>query len=95
MVRSIIVADLLISDKSSVSSCVSVFVLTLIDFTVLSFPWASWLMSQLVTRLADQDSGGRHMQKEAYVHVACTCRRRTDHSTLLGYGGVVSPGPAG
>ena len=32
MVRSIIAADLLISDKSSVSSCVSVFVLTLIDF---------------------------------------------------------------
>ena len=72
------------------SSCVSVFVLTLIDFTVLSFPWASWLMSQLVTRLADQDSGERCIQEEAYVHVACTCRRRTDHNTLLGYGGVVS-----
>ena len=64
-----IVADLLISDKSSVSSCVSVFVLTLIDFTVLSFPWTSWLMSQLITRLADQDSGGRHMQEEVHVHV--------------------------
>ena len=72
------------------SSCVGVFVLTLIDFTVLSFPWASWLMSQLVTRLADQDSGERCMQEEAHVHVSCTCRRRTDHNTLLGYGGVVS-----
>ena len=48
MVRSIIVADLLIDDKSSVSSCVSVFVLTLIDFhsAILS-------LGQLVDESAD------------------------------------------
>ena len=51
------------------SSCVSVFVLTLIDFTVSFLPWTSWLMSQLLTRLADQDSGERCIQEEAHVHV--------------------------
>ena len=64
-----IVADLLISDKSSVSSCVSVFVLTLIDFHSAIPSWTSWLMSQLLTRLADQDSGDRCIQEEAHVHV--------------------------
>ena len=65
-----IVADLLISDKSSVSSCISVFVLTLIDFHSAIPSWTSWLMSQLITRLAGQDSGERHMKEEAHVHVA-------------------------
>ena len=51
------------------SSCVSVFVLTLIDFHSAILPWTSWLMSQLFTRLAGQDSGERYMQEDAHVHV--------------------------
>ena len=72
-----IVADLLLSDKSSVSSCVSVFVLTLIDFhsAILS-------LGQLV-----DESATHHIIRPGFwgeVHTGggtCTCRRRTDHSS--------------
>lgn len=68
------------------SSCVSVFVLTLIDFhsVILS-------LGQLV-----DESDGNQIDWTGFwgeVHTGggtCTCRRRTDHNTLLGYGGVVS-----
>lgn len=48
-VRSIMLVDLLISDKSN---CVD------IDFTVSVLPWTSWMMSLLLTRQVGHDSGG-------------------------------------
>ena len=71
MVRSIIAADLLISDKSSVSSCVS------IDFhsAILS-------LGQLVDESAIHQISWPGFWGEVHTGGGtCTCRRRTDHSS--------------